>query len=79
MTSKYWYEVDDRGDLIALTDTTGNTDDCFAYLWGKSHDGVTLVVSIFVAAPVGVRLGVTVARYVGYLRSREQVSHDLPG
>ena len=36
VTSTYWYEVDGRGDVIALTDATGNTVDRYTYdLWGK--------------------------------------------
>ena len=32
----YWYEVDGRGDVIALTDATGNTVDRYSYdLWDK--------------------------------------------
>jgi RHS repeat-associated protein len=35
-TSRYWYEVDGRGNVIALTDVTGNTVDRYSYnLWGK--------------------------------------------
>ena len=36
VTSRYWYEVDGRGDVIALTDVSGNTVDRYSYdLWGK--------------------------------------------
>jgi len=35
-THTYWYEVDGRGNVIALTDSSGNTVDRYAYdLWGK--------------------------------------------
>ena len=36
VTSRYWYEVDGRSNVIALTDSTGNTVDRYQYdLWGK--------------------------------------------
>ncbi len=35
VTNRYWYEVDGRGDVIALTDVSGNTVDRYTYdLWG---------------------------------------------
>jgi RHS repeat-associated protein len=35
-TNQYWYEVDGRGNVIALTDASGNTVDSYSYdLWGK--------------------------------------------
>jgi RHS repeat-associated protein len=35
-TSRYWYEVDGRSNVIALTDSSGTTVDRYAYdLWGK--------------------------------------------
>jgi len=35
-TSRYWYETDGRGDVVAVTDVNGNVVDSYAYdLWGE--------------------------------------------
>ena len=35
-TTRYWYELDGRGNVVALTDSTGNVVDRYSYdLWGK--------------------------------------------
>jgi len=42
-TSRYWYEVDGRGNVVALTDSNGKVVDRYAYdSWGEltSNDGI---------------------------------------
>ncbi len=35
-TSRYWYETDGRGDVVAVTDVNGNVVDSYQYdLWGE--------------------------------------------
>jgi YD repeat-containing protein len=35
--NRYWYERDGLGNVVALTDVSGNVVDQYAYdLWGKS-------------------------------------------
>jgi len=35
-TSRYWYETDGRGDVVAVTDVNGNVVDSYEYdLWGE--------------------------------------------
>jgi len=41
-TSRYWYETDGRGDVVAVTDVNGNVVDSYAYdLWGEELTGTT--------------------------------------
>jgi len=39
-TSRYWYEADGRGDVVAVTDASGNVVDTYEYdLWGEPLTG----------------------------------------